>query len=64
MIDGSIGTQTTRVIFSDLETSDIALDVPEDWGGRKVEHNLVRLRECKSMLFRATQDYLKKNQRK
>ena len=63
-IDGSIGTQPARVIFDDLETSDIALDVPADWGGRKVEDYLVRLREGQAMLIKSTRDYLKKNQRK
>ena len=56
--------QSARVIFEDLETSDIALDAPADWGGRKVEDYLVRLRDGQSMLLRASQDYLKKNQRK
>ena len=59
--DGSIGTQPERVIFGDLETSDIA---PANWGGRKVEDYLVRLREGQSIILRATQDYLKKYQRK
>ena len=27
-VDGSIGTQPARVIFGDVETSDIAFDVP------------------------------------
>ena len=36
-VDGSIGTQPERVIFGDVETSDIAFDVPVEWGDRKVE---------------------------
>ena len=32
-----IGTQPERVIFGDLETSDIAMDVPSDWGGKKLK---------------------------
>ena len=63
-IDGSIGTQPVRVIFGDVETSDIALDVPADWGGRNVEDYLIRLRGGQSIILRATQDYLKKNKRK
>ena len=50
----------SEVIFGDLETSDIALDVPADWGERKFEDYLVRLREGQSMTLRATQDNLKK----
>jgi len=52
-IDGSIGTQPARVIFGDLEISDIALDVTVDWGDRTVEDYLVRPRECQSMILRA-----------
>ena len=63
-MDGSIGTQLVRVIFGDVETSDIAFDVPVEWGGRKVEDYLIKLREGQSMLIKSTQDYLKKNQRK
>ena len=63
-VDGSIGTQPARVIFGDLETSDIAMDVPSDWGGKKVEDYLVRLREAQVTLIKATQEFLKKNQRK
>ena len=44
-VDGSTGTQPARVIFEDVETSDIAFDVPVEWGGRKVEDYLVKLRE-------------------
>ena len=48
--------QSARVIFGDLETS--------DWGGKKVEDYLVRLREAQVTLIKATQEFLKKNQRK
>ena len=58
-IDLSIGTQPTRVILGDLETSNIALEVSTDWGGRKVEENyLVHLRQGQSMILRPTQNYL------
>jgi hypothetical protein len=63
-VDGSIGTQPARVIFGDVETSDIAFDVPVEWAGRKVEDYLVKLREGQAMLIKSTRDYLKKNQRK
>ena len=63
-VDGSIRTQPERVIFGDLETSDIAMDLPSDWGVKKVEDYLVRLREAQITLIRATQAFLKKNQRK
>ena len=49
-VDGSIGTQTARVIFGDVETSDIAFDVPVEWGGRKVEDYLVKLHEGQALL--------------
>ena len=52
-MDGSIGTQP-----------DIALDVPVEWGGRKLDNYLVKLREGQALLIKLTQDYLKKNQRK
>ena len=40
------------------------MDVPSDWGGKKVEDYLVRLREAQVTLIKATQEFLKKNQRK
>ena len=58
------GTQPSRVIFGDFDTSDIAMDVPSDWGGKKVEDYLVLLREAQVTLIRPTQEFLKKNQRK
>ena len=42
-VDGSMGTQSARVIFGDDETSDIVFDVPVEWGDRKVEDYLVNL---------------------
>jgi len=61
-VDGSIGSPA-RVIFGDLETSDIAMDVPSDRTGRKAEDYLVR-RESQAILTRTTQEFVKKNQRK
>ena len=63
-IDGSIGTQPARVILGDLQTSDLAMDIPADWSGRNVEDCLVKLREGQATLVRATREFLKKNQRK
>ena len=53
--------QPARVFFGDLETSDIAMGVPSDSDGRKVEDYFVR-REAQATLIRATQEFLKKNQ--
>ena len=64
IIDGSIGTQPARVILGDLQTSDLAMDIPADWSGRNVEDCLVKLREGQATLVRATREFLKKNQRK
>ena len=61
-VDGFIGTQPARVIFGDVETSDIALDVLVEWGGRKVEDYPVKFREGQAILIKSIQDYLK-NQR-
>ncbi len=63
-IDGSIGTQPARVILGDLQTSDLAMDIPADWSGRNVEDCLVKLREGQATLVRATREFLNKNQRK
>ena len=59
-IDGSIGTQPTRVISGDLMTSDLAMDVPANWSGRNVEDYLVKLREGQAILFRPTREFLKR----
>ena len=40
------------------------MDVLSNWGGRTVEDYLVFLREAQAILNRATQEFLKKNQRK
>ena len=53
-VDGSIGTQPARVIFGDVETSDIVFDVPVEWAGRIVEDYLGQ-----AMLIKSTRDYLK-----
>ena len=63
-VDGSIGTQPARVIFEDVDTLDIAFEVPVEWCGRKVEDYLVKLREGQAVLIKSTEDYLKENQRK
>jgi len=58
-VDGSIGTHEARLmIFGDLKTSDIAMDVPSDWAGRKVEDYLVLFREAQTILIRATQEFI------
>jgi len=56
-VDGSIGTQSARVILGDLTTSDLAMDVPADWSGRNVEDYLVKLLEGQATLVRATRDH-------
>ena len=61
-LDGCI--EPARVIFGDIETLDVAFDVPVEWAGRKVEDDLVKLRAGQSLLIKSTRDYLKKNQRK
>ena len=43
--------------MGDVETSDIALDIPMEWGGRKVQDYLVKLREGQAILMKSTQDY-------
>ena len=63
-IDGSIGTQPTRVIFGDMIDSDIVMDPPEGTTARNPEDYLVKLREAQSILIQTTQDYIIKNQRK
>jgi len=35
-----------------------------EWGGRKVEDYIVKLREGQALLIKVNQDYLKKHQRK
>ena len=47
-----------------VEISNMALNVPVEWGGEKVEDYLVKLREGQAMLIKVTRDYLKNNQRK
>ena len=49
-IIGSIGTQPARVILGDLTASDLAMDVPANWSGRKVEDHLVKLSEGQATL--------------
>ena len=63
-IDGSIGTQPAHVIFGEMVDSDIAMDLPEGTTAQNPEDYLVKLREAQSILIQATQEYLKKNQRK
>ena len=63
-INGSIGTQPTRVFLGYLTTSDLAMDIPADWSGRNVKDYLVRLREGQATLVWDTGEFLKKNQRK
>ena len=55
-MNGSIGMQPAYVIFGDVETLDIAFDVPVEWDGRKVEDYLVKLREGQSILIKSIQD--------
>ena len=59
-VDGSIGTQPARVIFGDVETSDIAFDVTVECRDQKVEDYLVKLREGQAILIKSTRDYLKR----
>jgi hypothetical protein len=63
-IDGSIGTQPARVILGDLATEDLALDLPAEWKDRSIGDYLLKLREMHATIIKATQDYLKRNQRK
>ena len=44
--------------------SDIAMDLPEGTTAQNPDDYLVKLREAQSILDQATQEYLKKNQRK
>ena len=60
-INGSIGTQPTRVILGDLTTPDLAMDIPAFWNA---EDYLVNLREGQATLVGATREFLQKNQRK
>jgi hypothetical protein len=62
-VDGSIGTQPAKVIFGDVGSSDLAMDLPAAWAHRSVLEYLVKLREVQAVLIRATQDYLRKNSR-
>jgi hypothetical protein len=61
-VDGSIGTQPTKVVFGDISSSDVAMDVPESWRDHNVIHYLVKLREAQAILIRVTQDCLKRNE--
>ena len=63
-VDSSIGSQPARVLFGEIEFSDIAMDLPSEWANRDSLEFLSKLREAHSTLIRVTQDYLKKNQRK
>ena len=63
-IDGSIGTKPARAIFGDMIDSDFDMDLPEGITARNPEDYLVKLRDAQSILVQATQEYLKKNQRK
>ena len=58
------GHNRKRVILGDLQTSDLAMDIPADWSGRNIEDYLVKLREGQATLVRATRDFLNMNQRK
>jgi hypothetical protein len=62
-VDGSIGTQPAKVIFGDVGSSDLAMDLPATWAHRSVLDYLVKLREMQAVLIRTTQDYLRKNSR-
>ena len=64
LIQWSIGTQPGRVIFRDIVGSDLDMDLSEGTTGRNVEDFLLKLREAQSVLAQATQDYLRKHQRK
>jgi len=57
-IDGSIGTQPAKVIFGDLATSDIAMDLPAKMDGRPVLEYLVKLRDMQAALIKATSKHL------
>ena len=59
-----MGTQPARVILGDLQTSDLAMEIPADWSGRNVEDYVAKLREGQATLVRATREFQKKNKRK
>ena len=63
-VDGSIGTQSDRVLFGDMVDCDLAMDLQEGTTGRNPEDYLLKLREAQSILVQTTQDYLRKHQRK
>jgi hypothetical protein len=63
-IDGSIGTQPARVLLGDIAESDLAMEVPKNEVDQSIPEYLVRLREMQAILIKATQDYLRNNQRK
>ena len=45
-VDGSIGTQPIRVIFGDMEDSNMVMDLPEGQTGRNPEDYLINIREA------------------
>jgi hypothetical protein len=63
-IDGSIGTQPARVIFGDLATDDLAMDLPPVYQNRTVSDYLHKLRDMHAIILKATEKFLENNQRK
>ena len=63
-VNGSIGTQPSRVIFGDIVNCDLAMDLPRTWEGRNLIDSLVKLREGQARLIKVTQEFLSRNQRK
>jgi hypothetical protein len=61
-VDGSIGTQPAKVLFGDVASSDLAMDLPASWANRSVVDYLVMLREMKAILIKNTQNYLSRNE--
>jgi hypothetical protein len=62
-VDGSIGTQPAKVVFGDIGSADLAMDLPAAWAHRSVLEYLVKLREMQAVLIKTTQEFLKKNSR-
>jgi hypothetical protein len=63
-IDGSIGTQSARVLLGDITGSELAMAEPQGDARRDPHTFLVKLREAQAILMKATQDILRLKQRK
>jgi hypothetical protein len=63
-VDGSIGTQPARVIFGDLVSDDVAMELPDSEKDRSIGDYLIKLRDMHAIIIKATQDFLEGHQRK